>query len=63
MPKSREEFWKTKFRANVERDRRNARELRRLGWLVVNIWECEAATPGKWLPRIRPQGTLRKAKP
>ena len=56
-PKSRVAFWNAKFESNVERDRRNARELRRLGWKVVTVWECEADSPERWLrrlPRVRP---------
>jgi DNA mismatch endonuclease (patch repair protein) len=30
-PKSRQEFWRAKFAANVTRDRRHIRDLRRLG--------------------------------
>ncbi|MDQ2774907.1 MAG: DNA mismatch endonuclease Vsr [Acidobacteriota bacterium] len=41
MPKTRAAFWSAKFSGNVERDRRNARDLRRLGWRVVTVWECE----------------------
>ena len=51
-PKSRVEFWNGKFAANVERDRRSARELRALGWHVVTVWECHAATPARWLSRL-----------
>lgn len=51
-PKSRVAFWNAKFDSNVERDRRNARELRRLGWKVVTVWECEADRPGRWLLRL-----------
>lgn len=40
-PKTRTEWWQAKFDGNVERDRRNQRELRRMGWKVVVVWECE----------------------
>ena len=40
-PKTRQEFWQTKFAANVERDRRNQTDLQQLGWRVIVIWECE----------------------
>lgn len=40
-PKSRVEFWEAKFDANVKRDRRNQRDLKRLGWKVIVIWECQ----------------------
>lgn len=39
-PKTRQEFWKEKFAANVERDRRVVEELRSAGWRVLTIWEC-----------------------
>ncbi len=41
MPASRLEYWTAKFKKNVERDRRNQRDLRRLGWKVIVVWECE----------------------
>lgn len=40
-PKSRVEFWSSKFSANVERDDRNRRDLLARGWKVATIWECE----------------------
>jgi len=40
-PKSNVAFWATKLDRNVQRDRRVARELRRLGWCVVVVWECQ----------------------
>jgi DNA mismatch endonuclease, patch repair protein len=41
-PKSRKAFWEEKFRANVMRDRQRQRDLRRLGWTVHVVWECQA---------------------
>jgi len=40
-PASNRDFWMRKFEANVERDRRQRRELETLGWRVVVIWECQ----------------------
>jgi DNA mismatch endonuclease (patch repair protein) len=40
-PKTRFEFWQSKFEANVVRDARKERELREAGWDVCIIWECE----------------------
>lgn len=40
-PKSRQDFWAEKFRQNVARDRRNYAALRKLGWSVKIIWECQ----------------------
>ena len=40
-PKSRVEFWKTKFSQNVKRDVQVRSELETLGWNIVIVWECE----------------------
>ena len=41
-PKTRAAYWSEKFDRNKRRDRRNASALRRAGWSVATIWECEA---------------------
>ena len=40
-PATRADFWRTKFAANVERDRQAARSLRKAGWRVLVVWECQ----------------------
>ena len=40
-PASRLDYWNAKFARNVERDRLNLRRLRRLGWRVLVVWECQ----------------------
>jgi len=46
MPKSRIEFWRAKFRANVARDRRTVKSLILEGWTVHVLWTCEI-TPAR----------------
>ncbi len=41
-PATRVEYWNAKFARNLERDRSNLRKLRRLGWSVLVVWECQA---------------------
>lgn len=41
-PKHNRSFWLAKFAANERRDERVCRALRKLGYAVVVIWECEA---------------------
>jgi len=41
MPKTRQDFWLAKFDANMARDLQNTADLKRLGWRVEVIWECE----------------------
>lgn len=43
-PATRRRFWQSKFDANVARDKRNTRALRRLGWRVLTVWECSLRT-------------------
>ncbi len=41
IPKTNTEFWVNKINANIQRDRRNYKELEDLGWKVIVIWECQ----------------------
>ena len=41
MPATRRDFWIAKLQKNVERDKRDRRELRRAGWQVIVLWECD----------------------
>ena len=41
IPKSNTDFWTTKFRDNRRRDARAIVSLRRRGYEVVVIWECQ----------------------
>lgn len=52
LPKSRKEFWETKLQGNVERDARNMRALKRDGWRVLLIWECELKDMSRLTKRI-----------
>ncbi|HWL92282.1 MAG TPA: DNA mismatch endonuclease Vsr [Phycisphaerae bacterium] len=46
MPATNVFFWKAKFDSNKIRDRRKVRELRRIGWKVIVLWECETKRTG-----------------
>ena len=35
------EFWKKKIKKNRERDKRNHRKLKNMGWTVIRIWQHE----------------------
>jgi DNA mismatch endonuclease, patch repair protein len=39
-PKSRQEYWKSKLSRNKQRDSFNDALLRRNGWSVIAVWEC-----------------------
>lgn len=40
-PTSRVEYWGPKLAANCERDARNKRQLRAMGWSVMTVWQCQ----------------------
>ena len=40
-PSTNTDFWQKKFAENIVRDQRTEAELRRLGWRVIVIWDCE----------------------
>jgi DNA mismatch endonuclease (patch repair protein) len=46
-PKSNIPFWHAKFDANVARDRLAVVELKKLGWEVLIVWECETKDEDK----------------
>lgn len=41
IPDSRREYWGPKLLANRARDSKKRSELRKLGWCVLTIWECQ----------------------
>jgi DNA mismatch endonuclease, patch repair protein len=43
-PRTNREFWLRKFAANRKRDERVQAELRKMGFKVAIVWECEALT-------------------
>src|SRR5262249_49440298 len=52
-PKSRLRFWLRKFDENVRRDLLCKKYLRRAGWRVAVVWECETAKPERLTARLQ----------
>ena len=52
IPKTNKKFWKTKRQGNVTRDKRNLRKLRREGWKVLVIWECQIRNTEKLINKL-----------
>ena len=44
-PSTRTDFWKSKFEANVKRDKFVRQELLQNGWRVATVWECALRKP------------------
>ena len=43
IPGTRRDYWIQKLAKNSRRDRRNKAALRRRGWQVMIVWECQIA--------------------
>lgn len=41
LPKTNRAFWKTKFSQNRQRDRTKIADLKRIGYSVLVVWQCE----------------------
>jgi len=62
IPKSRRDFWLPKFARTITRDRIVTRTLKRAGWKVVRIWECELNEKDATRPMRRIRRALTKPK-
>ena len=52
-PKTNRSFWTAKLTGNKHRDQKNRRALRRLGWDVFTVWECEIGRPELLAERLK----------
>jgi DNA mismatch endonuclease (patch repair protein) len=65
IPKSRNEFWDSKFQRTVQRDIEHMKGLSEEGWLPIVAWECEIKeNPTGILEKVQKilQGQLQKIK-
>ena len=46
LPQTRREWWREKLESNWLRDQMVYRNLRRMGWRVLTIWECSFRRKG-----------------
>jgi len=47
IPKTRLGFWLQKLESNYQRDKKNLHILRKGGWKILTLWECELITTKK----------------
>ncbi|MCE7962677.1 MAG: DNA mismatch endonuclease Vsr [Acidobacteria bacterium ACB1] len=52
LPKSNIEVWDLKIARNRERDRAIQRAVKRIGWSVLVVWQCELRTVSKLETRL-----------
>jgi DNA mismatch endonuclease (patch repair protein) len=53
MPKTNIAYWSKKISRNRARDAAARRRLRKLGWRVLVVWECQLRNETKSIPLIR----------
>lgn len=46
-PTSNVEFWERKITTNMARDKQARKRLKKLGWQVLVVWECQVRKPEK----------------
>ena len=45
MPKTNTDFWEKKIKRNKERDKEEQRQLAKMGWHCITVWECQLKNP------------------
>jgi DNA mismatch endonuclease (patch repair protein) len=52
-PKSKLDFWRPKLEQNQRRDKIVRKELRKQGWRVLVVWECQLKKSERLAERLR----------
>ncbi len=52
-PKANRDYWLPKFERTVKRDRENVKALRKQGWRVLIVWECELRDADRLLEKLK----------
>ena len=52
VPKTNGDFWRSKREGNVARDRRSLSALRKHGWTVLVVWECQTKDVDRLAERL-----------
>jgi len=52
IPKTRRSYWVPKLQGNKKRDIRIRAKLRKLGWTVLTIWECQMSDSERIRKRV-----------
>lgn len=52
IPKTNTEYWIPKINRNTERDRKAIKELKKMGWDTLVIWECEVKDRKKMIKKL-----------
>ena len=53
LPKSNILYWKDKLTGNIKRDKKHRKELQKLGFKIIVVWECETENPDRLLCKLK----------
>jgi DNA mismatch endonuclease (patch repair protein) len=53
MPKNNQEFWMNKLQGNKDRDKFVTRELRKIGWRIIRMWEHALKKPERVAAKLK----------
>lgn len=52
MPKVNKKYWEPKLQRNIEKQERDIKLLKKQGWKVYKIWECQTSDKNKLAQKI-----------
>ena len=52
IPKSNKAYWEKKLQRNIEKQKQDVKALKKLGWKVYKIWECQTSDESKLSHRL-----------
>jgi DNA mismatch endonuclease (patch repair protein) len=52
VPKANRDYWVAKIARNRARDRKHRTALKRAGWNVITVWECEIGREARLAARL-----------
>lgn len=61
QPKSNNAFWNSKFDENIKRDHLVRGSLRKLGWTVITVWQCQTTNLRSLRKALEPLSRIRSA--
>lgn len=47
LPKTNTQFWQDKITRNKERDEKTYSQLKKMGWHVIRLWECQLTSKNR----------------
>jgi len=53
MPKSNISYWNKKLKRNVEKQKKDIKKLKKLGWKIIIVWECEVKDKKKLSNKLK----------